>query len=255
MTAHVYEAPLLAHARGLALDAGAPLPETVEAGVAWLDAHGRGRDLGKFARRTPLPRVVQAIEALRALAPATLLDVGPGRYGALWPLWEALATTTFTVADPPKGEFPGRAPELLRMKRGGLARLDDARAVPAEDLAGWGDDAFEAVTALEVLEHVGDPFAAAREFLRVARRAVVLSVPCQPDSNPDHVRLFTHPSVPVSAARCGTRPTVPLDAPWHAAAAALGVAIELDVRTAPATAGPHATPRHFVAVVTKRPVR
>ena len=39
---------------------------------------------------------------------------------------------------------------------------------------------FDAVVCLEVLEHLDDPTAAVEELLRVARRAVVLSVPYEP---------------------------------------------------------------------------
>jgi SAM-dependent methyltransferase len=39
---------------------------------------------------------------------------------------------------------------------------------------------FDAVLCLEVLEHLEDPAAAVRELLRVARKAVVLSVPYEP---------------------------------------------------------------------------
>jgi len=40
--------------------------------------------------------------------------------------------------------------------------------------------AFDAVVCLEVLEHLEDPAAALRELMRVARKAVVLSVPYEP---------------------------------------------------------------------------
>ncbi len=39
---------------------------------------------------------------------------------------------------------------------------------------------FDAVLCLEVLEHLEDPAAAVRELLRVARKAIVLSVPYEP---------------------------------------------------------------------------
>ena len=42
------------------------------------------------------------------------------------------------------------------------------------------DDAFDVVGCFEVLEHQTDPLPALRELVRVARRAVVLSVPHEP---------------------------------------------------------------------------
>ena len=44
----------------------------------------------------------------------------------------------------------------------------------------FADRSFDVVTCLEVLEHLNDPRAAAEELQRVARKAVVLSVPYEP---------------------------------------------------------------------------
>ena len=44
----------------------------------------------------------------------------------------------------------------------------------------FGRASFDAVVCLEVLEHLEDPAAAVQELLRVARRAVVVSVPYEP---------------------------------------------------------------------------
>jgi len=44
----------------------------------------------------------------------------------------------------------------------------------------FGSRSFDVVTCLEVLEHQRDPRPAARELARVARRAVLLSVPYEP---------------------------------------------------------------------------
>jgi hypothetical protein len=43
---------------------------------------------------------------------------------------------------------------------------------------------------LEVLEHIRDCRRALRAAIGVARRFVILSVPSQPDENPQHVHLF-----------------------------------------------------------------
>jgi ubiquinone/menaquinone biosynthesis C-methylase UbiE len=44
----------------------------------------------------------------------------------------------------------------------------------------FGDGSFDAALCLEVLEHLDHPAEAVRELARVARRAVVLSVPHEP---------------------------------------------------------------------------
>ena len=44
----------------------------------------------------------------------------------------------------------------------------------------FGDRSFDAVTCLEVLEHLDNPAAAVRELARVSRRAFVVSVPFEP---------------------------------------------------------------------------
>jgi SAM-dependent methyltransferase len=44
----------------------------------------------------------------------------------------------------------------------------------------YPDRAFDVVVATEVLEHLHDPSGAVRELLRVARKAVILTVPHEP---------------------------------------------------------------------------
>lgn len=143
-----------------------------------------GLDLHRFKRGHPLPRVERVIGMLRGLAPASLLDLGPGRGASLFPLLEALPGLALSAIE----TAPLRLERLEELRRGGLAALSlcraDARALP------FAAGCVDGVSALELLEHLPEPWLAAREALRVARRFVIASVPSQPDDNSGHLRLF-----------------------------------------------------------------
>jgi ubiquinone/menaquinone biosynthesis C-methylase UbiE len=140
--------------------------------------------LHRFKRTAGLPRVRRVIGALRGLGAQRLLDVGSGRGAFLWPLLDEMVEADVTAID----LLAYRVADIERVRRGGVARVR-AAVVDACALA-FADDAFDAVTLLEVLEHMPDPAAAAREALRVARVAVVASVPSHEDDNPEHIQLF-----------------------------------------------------------------
>ena len=144
-------------------------------------------DLHRFKRTAQLPRVRAVLGALRGFAPESLLDLGSGRGVFVWPLLDALPALAITATD----ITSYRAGLFAAVARGGIARLTCARADMTE--LPFAAGAFDCVTALEVLEHLAGegPERAAREAMRVARRAVIATVPSHEDDNPEHVHLFT----------------------------------------------------------------
>jgi 2-polyprenyl-3-methyl-5-hydroxy-6-metoxy-1,4-benzoquinol methylase len=168
-----------AYARGR-LGLGLEVPD---AGAVALAAQA-GLRLHAFKRNAELPRVRRALGVLRGLGPESLLDVGSGRGVFLWPLLDELRGLAVTAID----RDAGRAAGLAAVSRGGVTRLRGL-SMDATALA-FGERSFDVVAALEVLEHLERPAAAAREALRVTRRALLVSVPSKPDRNPEHLRLY-----------------------------------------------------------------
>jgi SAM-dependent methyltransferase len=105
---------------------------------------------------------------LTAVAPESVLDAGCGegellRRGVL----TSVPTVSLDRSRQALAEIRTHTPGC-RPVSGSVLELPFARA------------SFDAVVCLEVLEHLEDPRAAVEELLRVARRAVVLSVPYEP---------------------------------------------------------------------------
>lgn len=143
-----------------------------------------GLRMHRFKRTGGLARVRKVIGVLRGLAPVELLDVGSGRGAFLWPLLDELPWIEVTAVD----RLAFRVADIESVRRGGVARVR-ALEMDATSLD-FPDARFDVVTQLEVLEHLQDPAAAAREAVRVARTAVVATVPSAADDNPEHIQLF-----------------------------------------------------------------
>lgn len=177
------------------------LPELAEASVPELLAAGkeRGLRLHRFKRTAGLPRVRKVLGVLKGFAPATVLDVGSGRGVFLWPLLDEMPTVEVTAID----VLQHRVDDINSVVRGGVQRLR-GEVLAAEQLP-WDRDHFDAATVLEVLEHVAEPGAVARELVRVARSVVIASVPAGADDNPGHVRLFDRHSLAATFRDAGAR--------------------------------------------------
>lgn len=148
-----------------------------------------GLELHRFKRSNQLQRVRAVLGALRGFRPDRLVDLGSGRGAFVWPLLDAMPHLAITATD----RLERRVRVFGCAARGGIEQLIAVRA----DITAlpFADASADCVTALEVLEHLpcDGPERAAREALRVARTAVIATVPSHEDDNPEHVQLFDGP--------------------------------------------------------------
>ena len=148
---------------------------------------GRRQELRmyRFKEKDDLPRVKMTLGFLKSVCPESLLDVGSGRGAFLFPFLRDFPYTPVTSLD----ILPHRAEFLDAIHTGGVERLTALK----EDICTWDapDGSFDAVSLLEVLEHIPDVEQAVRNAVRLARRFIVVSVPSKPDNNPEHIHLLT----------------------------------------------------------------
>jgi ubiquinone/menaquinone biosynthesis C-methylase UbiE len=147
-------------------------------GAVATEAVPTGNTYDKYGSSNPVVKRLMtgferdALELLDMARPASILDVGCGE-GVLTERWARRMDGGRVVGvdlDDPK----------LRQewKRRALPNLE-FRAGAGDELA-FPDGSFEAVAAIEVLEHVPDPDAVLTEMARVASRWLVVSVPREP---------------------------------------------------------------------------
>ncbi len=168
-----------AYVRGIETDAPQAADELEEF------ARRKSINLDSFRRTPAQPPLPAVLELLYGLWPESLLDIGSGTGTFLWPLLANLPHIDVCACD----IDPDCISRIETVNRGGLDYLTgcclDARSLP------FDDDSFDAVTLLEILEHIDRPEAAAAEAFRVARKMVIASVPSQEDDNPEHLRFFS----------------------------------------------------------------
>jgi len=166
---------------------------TVEAALA------AGLRIHRFKNTGPLSRVRCVLGILKGFAPRTLLDVGSGRGAFLWPLLDGLPNVTVTAVD----VLSHRVADIEAVRRGGVERV--SAVVGDVTRLDFPEHSFDVVTILEVLEHLADPAAAALAVVRMARTAVVATVPSKADGNPEHVHLFERPTLTALFSAAGAR--------------------------------------------------
>jgi 2-polyprenyl-3-methyl-5-hydroxy-6-metoxy-1,4-benzoquinol methylase len=137
-----------------------------------------GNTYDKYGSSNPVVRRLMAgfhgalDELWATAAPESLLDVGCGE-GVLTLEWaERLGdgrVVGIDLADPKlRAEWARRSRPNLEFRAEEATRLS------------FGDDEFDMVAAIEVLEHVPEPEATVAEIARVARRFLLVSVPREP---------------------------------------------------------------------------
>lgn len=134
-----------------------------------------GNSYDKHGSKNPIVRRLmrhfhdRVIESVGSFAPSQILDVGCGE-----------GRTTRIVHGALSAEVVGVDLEEAVVRQASRA-TGDVRFLTASvfDLP-FSDDAFDVVLATEVLEHVDTPLMAVGEMMRVARQAVVVTVPHEP---------------------------------------------------------------------------
>lgn len=140
--------------------------------------------LHPFKKTMGLARVSKVIGYLRAFQPQNLLDVGSGRGVFLWPMLEAFPGLDTVCID----LLAKNIDRLAAIRAGGLSNLSPRQVdICSVD---YPDEYFDLITVLETLEHIPSPDTALKNALRMAGRALILSVPSKEDDNPDHIHLL-----------------------------------------------------------------
>jgi SAM-dependent methyltransferase len=140
------------------------------------ETHQETSNVEKYERRGGVERRLldrfraALVNEAAALAPRRVLDAGCGEGIVAGWLSGALPDSALTGVD----ARPEAIAEFWRRNPGLEAEIGDLYALP------FGDDEFDLVLAIEVLEHLDRPRAALRELVRVSARSLILTVPHEP---------------------------------------------------------------------------
>ena len=136
-----------------------------------------GNTYDKYGSSNPVVRRLMAgfegtlRELFEQADPQSLLDVGCGE-GVLTEQWARRVEGRVVGIDL---DDPQLHAEWAKRQAPNL----EYKVMKAENLP-FGDDEFDAATAIEVLEHVPDPEHTVAEMARVAQRHLIVSVPREP---------------------------------------------------------------------------
>lgn len=137
-----------------------------------------------FKKTELLPRVEKVLGHINAFYPKTMLDIGTGRGVFLWPLLDFYPELDVTCID----VLSRRIEFLGHVRSGGISNINPE--LSDIQTTEFPDDSFYVVTFLETLEHIPNPEMALKNAFRMAKRAVILSVPSKEDDNPEHIHLL-----------------------------------------------------------------
>lgn len=164
-----------------------PLEELNEEELSRIIAAGNaaGLRMYHFKKKDLLPRVSAVMGFLKGVQPTSLLDVGSGRGVFLFPFLKEFPWVQVTSAD----ILPHRVEMLDAIAKGGIGNLTAVQ----RNICQWedGENLFDVVTLLEVLEHIPDVQTAINNAVRLAKRYLAVTVPSKPDDNPEHIHLLT----------------------------------------------------------------